>query len=531
MKKVRLCLSCFAENAIVILAAAVLCLLSLLCLVQHAYMPMEGDEHMMYFRNGWGFYCLLLVAFAALGLTLYLIQRFSGRVSDRKLFGILAVLYLIAGCYLLFNAHMVLRADAKMVFRTALRFQEGNFRSLTVGHYFFRYPHQLGLLSLERVLMKFSPDCRFFFFTYLVMVITTNFFLWKTTDLWFGHNHMVNCLELLLSFAFLPQLFFILFLYGTVPGMLFLSIAVYGFSRYWDSSRWRWFLLGLAGIVLSCLIRNNYSIAAIALFLLFFLRGIRQGRLRQMILALVIIGSIPVSTQLQQSFYRATTEINFGKGVPKVVYITMGLQEPGRYSQRESGWYNSYNDHLIQEYNYDMDKIEKRAKNDLRERVSLMVKYPAYSAQFFMRKIRSTWTDPVFQSVWSGPIERPDAYSTSILMRDLYRGGMSYQTLYLFSSVMLFLLYLFALLFLAVRKIWSKDGLPNLMLFPFLYLLGGFTFHLIWETKSQYVYPYVLMMIPMTAYSMQWCARRVKQRWHIYRRKRWAKKRTRLASE
>ena len=518
LKKARLGLSCFAENGIVILAAAVLCMLSVLCFVQHAYMPMQGNEHMMYFRNGKTFYVLLIAAIVVLGGLLALIARVSVRVSDRKLYVVFAVLYLLAGCYLVFNVHTVLRADAKMVFRTALRFQEGNFRSLTVGHYFFKYPHQLGLLTLERILMRFSQDCRFFFFVYLLMVIAANFFLWKTTDLWFGHNRKINCLELVLSFAFFPQLFFTLFLYGTVPGMLLLSMAVYGFSRYWDGGRRRWFVLGLLAIVLSCLIRNNYSIAAIALFLLFVLRGIRQGRMRQLVLAAILILAIPVSTNLLQNFYRATTEINFGEGVPKVVYITMGLQEPGRYSLRESGWYNGYNDRLINQCDYDMDKVGKQAKKDLKERVVQMAKYPTYSARFFLRKIRSTWTDSVFQSVWSGPIERPDAYSKTKLLRDLYSGRMSYQALYMAGSVMLFLIYLFALLALLIRKWWTKSGFSNLMLFPFLYFLGGFVFHLFWETKSQYVYPYVLMLLPMTAYAMQWCGCRIKQRWDARRR-------------
>ena len=524
VKKARLKLSCFGETVVVILAAVILCLLSALCFVQHAYMPMQGSEHMMYFRNGKAFYGLLFVAVLMLGWIIYLLARCSEHLSERRLFCVLAVLYLLIGCYLAFNVHTVLRADAKMVFRTALRFREGNFRSLTIGHYFFKYPHQLGLLSLERILMKFSPDCRFFFFVYLLMVIATNFFLWKTTDLWFGHNRKINCLELILSFAFFPQLFFTLFLYGTVPGMLFLSIAVYGFSCYWDSGRRRWFVLGLLAIVLSCLIRNNYSIAAIALFLLFVLRGIRQGRVRQLILAAILILAIPVSTNLLQNFYRATTEINFGEGVPKVVYITMGLQEPGRYSLRESGWYNGYNDRLIDKYNYDMDKVGKQAKRDLKERTAQMVKYPVYSAQFFLRKIRSTWTDSVFQSVWSGPIERPDAYSKTKLLRDLYSGRMSYQALYMAGSVMLFLIYLFALLALLIRKWRVKSGFSNLMLFPFLYFLGGFVFHLFWETKSQYVYPYVLMLLPMTAYAMQWCGCRVKRRWDARRQRKPADK-------
>ena len=35
-----------------------------------------------------------------------------------------------------------------------------------------------------------------------------------------------------------------------------------------------------------------------------------------------------------------------------------------------------------------------------------------------------------------------------------------------------------------------------------LYFIGGFIFHLFWETKSQYAYPYVVFIIPVAAYGL-----------------------------
>lgn len=38
--------------------------------------------------------------------------------------------------------------------------------------------------------------------------------------------------------------------------------------------------------------------------------------------------------------------------------------------------------------------------------------------------------------------------------------------------------------------------------FGLIFLIGGFLFHLFWETKGQYVYPYIFMQIPTAAYAV-----------------------------
>ena len=38
--------------------------------------------------------------------------------------------------------------------------------------------------------------------------------------------------------------------------------------------------------------------------------------------------------------------------------------------------------------------------------------------------------------------------------------------------------------------------------FSFLMLIGGFVFHTFWETKAQYVYQYIFILVPSAAYGL-----------------------------
>ena len=40
----------------------------------------------------------------------------------------------------------------------------------------------------------------------------------------------------------------------------------------------------------------------------------------------------------------------------------------------------------------------------------------------------------------------------------------------------------------------------DMLLFPALFLIGGFLFHILWETKSQYAMVYIYMLIPLTSF-------------------------------
>ena len=47
-----------------------------------------------------------------------------------------------------------------------------------------------------------------------------------------------------------------------------------------------------------------------------------------------------------------------------------------------------------------------------------------------------------------------------------------------------------------------KERNTGELLTGIIFLIGGFIFHLFWETKSQYVYPYVFILIPYSSYTI-----------------------------
>lgn len=48
----------------------------------------------------------------------------------------------------------------------------------------------------------------------------------------------------------------------------------------------------------------------------------------------------------------------------------------------------------------------------------------------------------------------------------------------------------------------SQKVVNSLIFYPYIYFSGGFLFHLIWETKSQYAYPYIVLLFPVAAFGL-----------------------------
>ena len=46
----------------------------------------------------------------------------------------------------------------------------------------------------------------------------------------------------------------------------------------------------------------------------------------------------------------------------------------------------------------------------------------------------------------------------------------------------------------------------------FLYFVGGFLLHIVWEAKSQYVYPYVFILLPCCAWEMTSISDRIQRK-------------------
>ena len=158
------------------LTSAILSGLILSSLVFTVYMPLSANERIEFSYSNWYFPLLILLFILLLFKSKDLIEK----ISSKKLFLILSIVYFVLGLFLIIRIVGGLRADAAIVYNAATDFNNGVFNSLTEkGDYLYVNPHQLGLTTLDRIYVLFFKNERFIYFFNLLFILGTNFLIYK----------------------------------------------------------------------------------------------------------------------------------------------------------------------------------------------------------------------------------------------------------------------------------------------------------------------------------------------------------------
>ena len=497
-------LSTLGQKLILVWSFLIFILLSISSLLVRTLLPMDGSEMSHFQHTNVLFYLMLLLLLVCLALLIYL-SRF---LKPYQLFVIGSLLYLLLGFYLIMHQNDVIRHDSLSVLEGAKAMNKGDFSQLTNwSGYLHRFPHQLGLLSFERLILYIFglQNVKVFFWINLIMAIANNFFLWKITENIFK-NDRVSKVEIILSFIFLPSIFFILFVYGLTYGLFFAIVGLYYLQVFLDKRSWSSLILSVVFLGLSDLIRSNYSILILTVLIVLLLDFLKSKSKRSIIFAVSLVLTILVMNKGVSWYYKEVSKATKIEGEPKIAWVAMGLDDQSKAYNRVAGWYDGYLENVYVQYKSDSNKIEDDSHQLIVKRLKVMQNNPGYTFNFFKNKFISTWTDSLFQSIWSGPVTKMPVENQKIsgrLMSSIYESGLVYHIVYYFSALLLVLIYVSVLPFLANQWKSFKEGNGNLfLLIPLIYLSGGLIFHLIWETKSQYVYPYVYLLLPLSAFGL-----------------------------
>lgn len=482
----KICLIC--ENGIRIISGFILLFLVIANFLFSSYVDYQSERVHIERNSVWVFGIALIL----LGVFLVFSYR-AEKIDENVLFVVLTVIFMAVGAALIANADGSLRADPLYVYQTAAELAEGNYGSFAKGGYLFYFPHQLGLTVYERLLRFFSADTKFLFLCNLAEMIGINFFLWKLTNRFFGRNHAANINVIILSFAFLPQFFFILFAYGLLPGLFCLVAAFFWAQVFLDGGKKRHFVMTMIFSCAAVLLKKNYLIGVIALTIWLFLEFMKSERYRWLIAALLLVPCCILSLRMVQSIYELESGMKMGKGVPAALYIGMGVN-PGN-EMLGPGWFDGTNWSYFTQCDQDSEAAAELAKDMLKTYWGQMRGEPLQTVKFFIKKSVSLWCEPMYQSVWSGPLEWCDQYMRTDFLQSLYRGEKVEHTVYRYMKG--YLLILLSMSFLFLVKEWKECRRTSLLL---LYNIGGFLFHIFWEGKSQYIYPYIFILLPLCAY-------------------------------
>lgn len=488
-----------------------LALLTLSSVFYRTILLMDGSEFAYIHRNSF-----MIVGISILSVILFFILlRFIIKLPSKIILLLGTIFYLVLGIYLIIHQNDILRHDALEVYKSAKNLNQFNYSSLKqlVG-YLYKYPHQIGLVTFERVLLFIfgSNNIKALFFVNLLLCICDNFLLFKITKLLFSDSN-INKILLVLSFLFLPHIFFILFVYGINYGLFLVLLSLFFLIRFIDDKKWVNLVGTLIPLVLAVIIRSNYIIMAMTIFIILILDFLKTKSWKNILLAILPFILISLLNGLLVNSYEKASKISEIDGEPKIAWVAMGLDDNPTYN-RLPGWYDAYVENVYTKHNGNEDKITNDSKKLINSRLNIFLKNPGYTVNFFKNKFISTWTDSLFQSVWSGPNSSMPVEGQSVngkLMSSIYRGGIAYKILYYYSSVNLIIIYIGAMISMLISMRNMRTS--NLFILVFtIYLTGGVLFHLIWETKSQYVYPYVYLLLPLTAYGINWFQNKIRSR-------------------
>lgn len=436
-----------------------------------------------------GLWYLLLLPLELGGVLLA--ARFLKRFSVREIFRLLAGGYILASFYFILNTENHIRADAAAVYNAAWQMLSGSFEVLQKDQYIGTNPHQIGLMLYDMLVVKFSGNEEALYFLNAIEILIINWYGYRITDRCF-ENTQVDRMVLLLEFLFIPQFFFILFGYGVIPGFCCFMIAAYHAVCINHDEPLRqhgfWMLLF---VIFASLFKKNYCIGAMAIGIVLILRFVNGGDKRKTaFLGVAVVLLSLLAPSIAKKAVGAVTDIEIGSGVPSTAWIAMGTDLENE--MRAPGWFDGYNYSIYEESGRDSVKASALATEKIIENVKSTLKAPKRAILFYGKKMLSMWSEPMFQSVWSGPGTDGGALVTKRVLKSLYSGGKVEKLCNLLTKCVLIATYTSALCFL-VRQ---KDSETQLF---YLYFIGGFIFHLFWEAKSQYVYTYVFMLLPICA--------------------------------
>ncbi len=489
------------------------------CLFYRVFITLDMREMPIYYHNS----LIILFECAGLLLLVLLFRRATNNVPDNIMFIIFTCVYLLAGLYLIMRTEPYLRSDPAMIFKYVERFNEGDYSGFNKGYYMNMFPYQLGFLTYERLISFFSTNQRLFYFLNLLWVILINFCQWRIVKHVFSFSEATVKYTILMSFLFVPMLFSITWMYGQIPGFSLLCLSFLMLVRYLKGGKKYNVILSACFAAISYQLKMNYMIGIIAMIILLVLFCLKKRSLRYIYVIGLLILAVGTLKYAVPEYYRWVSGYDFGEGTPYISYIAMGLQDSD--PTRAPGWYNGYVFDVFIENDSNPDIAKDLSFQYIKKRIPELIKDPEYTLTFFRRKIAAAWCDPMFQSIWSGPIpdEGTDRTNDPIL-RNIYKGGRIYEVIEAEMNALNVLIIFGTTLFLLRKRlpflsdadseseINDSDSLIDLSLFYVIFFIGGYIFHGISEVKGQYVYMYVYSLIPLAAYMMSEIEPKIRKR-------------------
>lgn len=424
-------------------------------------------------------------------------RKWLNRYAD-KIPGILCLCLFLAGTCWIMATQLLPGSDPAKVYAVAMQWRAGDFTAFEEGNYLFCYPFQSGIVLFYYLLsFIFGIDntigLQFVNLTALVLIYSLL--------VWFMRFHrredrVVPAAIYLALMCWVPIFFYITYIYGILPGMACSLGAVCLAVKYLHTRKARYMAASALCIGAATVLKMNCLIylVAIACFMLYDaldLWLVRKESCRKWMASvafvLVMAFSVWGCNFVTEKYVEHLSGYDMPEGEVMLSWVVMGLQE----APRGPGNYNGYNGNVFFDNHFDTELANEQALIDLKMIVKKMLENPLdRGVDFFARKTAYQWNDPTFISL-ERMRGRKSAISISAPVQSMIEGQGSVMLSVYLNFAQTWILAGMLLYLLLNRK--NRD-LSELMVA--VVFLGGYLFHLVWESSASYTIPYFVLLIP-----------------------------------
>lgn len=467
-----------------------------------------GSEVILYQDDLFVINILCLAIFTAVLFKINKHTEFFAKVNIKYMEIGLFAFSSIIGLIWIFSVQSVPAADSYNIYETATQASQGIYTSLYDGGDFYNkdfysgfsyyncYPFQLGFVLISEIIYRiFGTDSTMPLQVINVLCVAAGYLaVAKITKYIFGRKKIEFIVILALAGCIQPVLF-CTFVYGNIIGMCCALWASFFLIRYFQTSKYLLLIPCGVLLVVSALAKYNNLIYLVAFVIMLIIHTVKEKKWQSVAFALALCIAVVGTSNLVIKSYEVRANTEFKGGVSQVLYLDMGLNE----SYMAPGWYNNIALSLYTDNNCDIDAAQTQAWSQIDSRLNTMSSDFDYTINFFGNKILSQWNEPTYESIWVSKVKSHNTDVQTGLGKAVYDGstGQFLELYFNFYMSAVFILFTLGIYFMFLHK---KTNVQTVLL-P-LVLLGGFSYHLLFEGKSQYVLTYIVLLLPYAAYAL-----------------------------
>ena len=430
-----------------------------------------------------------------------ILAKYLNRVPERILHVaavVCSVAAVIFSLWLVRDARAYCVGDQYHSFLAAQALFEGDTEWMRDYQYYQMFPFQLGLSSIYSVIFRVAgrADWRILQNVQAVLAGGILYAGYRIVRRLF-QNRTAEVIYLLLELLFVPVYCYTLYIYGESIGICSAMLSVWFYleanrtDRKAHSRGIFWILTALMLFVMYTA-RSGLLVIWIAMVIMQLLIFCERRNGKWLLVSAMALISVFLLHQLLYSGIEKQIGAKYDSGAPYSLWIAMGMQEDE--PERGLGAYNSYNEEVYAQVEGDTEAASQIAKEYLSVRWGEWLRHPGQMLSFFKEKSLFEWIEPTYGCfMMTCYLEEPETW-----VDDCYNGA-GYENIRGFLNRYQTVVYLAVLgyfLLILTGKLRGVQILPGII------LLGGFFFTLLWEAKSRYVYPYIVLILPCAAYSI-----------------------------